>query len=129
MRHYETLIVVKPTLTESEIQGQIDSIQETIKELGGDIRAVQNIGLRKLAYEIDKNVRGHYTVIYHYSPTSIISEVERKLRYNEDVLRFLTIKYETKKEISKFNEFVKRVAGSEKPAEKTQTQEEKSTEA
>jgi len=65
-------------------------------------------------------------VFYHYSPASIIIELERKLRYNENVLRFLTIKYETKKEISKFNEFVAQITGKveEKAEEKEESKEE-----
>jgi len=112
MRHYETLVIIRPTLTESEIEEQIESIKNLINELGGEVKAIKRIGIRKLAYEIDKNPRGYYVVFYHYSPASIIIELERKLRYNENVLRFLTIKYETKKEISKFNEFVAKLTGN-----------------
>ena len=126
MRHYETLVIIRPTLTESEIEEQIESIKNLINELGGEVKAIKRIGIRKLAYEIDKNPRGYYVVFYHYSPASIIIELERKLRYNENVLRFLTIKYETKKEISKFNEFVAQITGKveEKAEEKEESKEE-----
>jgi len=61
------------------------------------------MGARKLAYEINKNERGFYTVIYHKSPSSAIAEIERRLRYNEDALKFFTVKYSNKKEIAEFD--------------------------
>jgi len=55
--------------------------------------------MRDLAYEVKKQKRGYYTITYFKSPTSAIKEIERNLRINENVIRFITIKYEKKKEI------------------------------
>ncbi len=123
MNHYETLVILKPTLTEEETANQIDAVKESITEQGGEIVAVNNMGMRKLAYEINKNERGYYTVIYHKSPASSIAEIERKLRYNEDALKFLTIKYSNKKEIA---EFERQVANC---GAKAESKEEASSEA
>ncbi len=106
MNHYETLIIIKPTLTEEETQKQIDALKEHINELNGEVVATKDMGLRKLAYEINKNPRGYYAVVYHKSNGNSIAEIERKLRYNEDILKFFTIKYANKKEINEFNKQV-----------------------
>ena len=106
MNNYETLFVIKPTLTEEETAKQIESVQNSVKELGGEVVATNDMGLRKLAYEIDKNPRGHYVVVYHKSPTNAIAEIERRLRYNEEVLKFFTVKYTNKKEIASFEQQV-----------------------
>jgi len=106
MNCYETLFIIKPTLTEEEAAKQVELVKTNITEQGGEISAVNNMGVRKLAYEIAKNERGNYTIIYHKSPASSIAEIERKLRYNEDVLKFLTVKYSNEKEIAQFDKLV-----------------------
>jgi small subunit ribosomal protein S6 len=126
MNCYETLIVVKPTLTEEEIAKQVEQVKQNITEQNGEVAGVNEMGMRKLAYEINKNARGFYAVIYHKSPASAIEEVERKLRYNEDILRFFTVKYSNKKEIA---EFEKQVASCNGKKEETSAKEEASSEA
>ena len=106
MNSYETLFIIKPTLTEEETAKQITTVANSISELGGEVVATNDMGLRKLAYEIDKNPRGHYVVVYHKSPASAISEIERRLRYNEEILKFFTVKYTNKKEIASFEKQV-----------------------
>jgi small subunit ribosomal protein S6 len=98
MRNYETLFVLKPTLTEEEAAKQIEAIQNVITANGGEIAATDKIGVRDLAYEVQKHKRGNYTIVYYKAPGSAIKEIERNLRINEDVIRFLTVKYENKKE-------------------------------
>jgi small subunit ribosomal protein S6 len=64
--------------------------------------------MRKLAYPIDKNERGYYHVIYYSIAPSAISEIERRFRINEDILRFVTIKYDTNREIAAWNHLVQK---------------------
>ncbi len=118
MRHYENLVIIKPTLTAEEIAKEVEGIKEVISANGGEIEAVDEIGTRKLAYKIDKNERGYYVVVYYKGKPSSIAEIERKFRINENLLRFLTVKYENKKEIKFWGEFAKK-AGSKnsKPSE------------
>jgi len=109
MKHYELLFVLKPTLTDEENSKQVEIINAVITNNGGEIAAVDNIGMRDLAYEIQKNKRGYYTITYFTAPTSAIKEIERNLRINENVIRFLTVKYENKKEIAQWEKSVKEV--------------------
>lgn len=115
MNCYETLFVLKPTLTEEEIAKQIELVQTSITDEGGEIAATDIMGMRKLAYEIDHNERGYYTIIYHKSPAALVAELERRLRYNEDILRFLTVKYSSKVEVAHFEKLV--ASNSSKKAE------------
>jgi|GEM_PF-742005 len=112
MNHYETLFILKPTLTEEEINGNLEKIKESLTSQGANILAVNSIGLRRLAYPVKKNERGVYYVLYYMANGSVIAEFERRLRFNEDVLKFLTIKYRTKREISKFEMFVSKINGN-----------------
>ena len=108
MRHYENLVVVKPTLTAEEIQEAIKAIEEVITSNGGEIAATDTIGMRKLAYPIEKNERGYYHVIYYTSEPSAIIEIERRFRINEELLRFITIKYNSNREINAWNGLVEK---------------------
>ncbi|AXX94080.1 MULTISPECIES: 30S ribosomal protein S6 [Arcobacter] len=99
IKHYETMFILKPTLTEEETVAQIDGIKAILEKNGAEIAAVENVGIRELAYEIEKCKRGYYYVIYFKGNPSGIAEIERNYRNNENVIRFIFIKYESKKEI------------------------------
>jgi len=114
MRHYENLVVVKPTLTAEEIQAAIKAIEEVITSNGGEIAATDAMGMRKLAYPIEKNERGYYHVIYYTINPSAIAEIERRFRINEELLRFVTIKYDSNREVKAWNELVEKAKKSTK---------------
>ena len=108
MRNYENLVIVKPTFTAEEIQSSIAAIEEVITSNGGEIATTNAMGMRKLAYPINKNERGYYHVIYYSVAPSAITEIERRFRINEDLLRFVTIKYDTNREIKAWNQLVQK---------------------
>ena len=109
LRHYETMFILKPTLTDEEKEKNIENIKNVIVENGGEVAALDKIGVRELAYEIDKFQRGDYYIVYYKAPASTVLELERQMRYNEDLLRFMTVKYENKREIKRWEEAVKNV--------------------
>lgn len=100
LKHYETMFIVKPTLTEEETQGQIENIKAIIAKNGGEIVACDDMGSRELAYEIEKQKRGYYFVAYFKGEPAGIAEIERNYRINENIIRFIFIKYENKKEVA-----------------------------
>jgi len=116
MRHYENLVVVKPTLTEEEIQNTIAMVESIITDNGGNIVIRNDMGMRKLAYPIDKNERGFYSVIYFEGEPSSINEIERRYRINEELLRFVTIKYDSKREVAAWTQQVEKVQATAKKA-------------
>ncbi|NPA29065.1 MAG: 30S ribosomal protein S6 [Epsilonproteobacteria bacterium] len=111
-RHYETLFVVKPTLTEEEIKAQIENVKSILTKNGAQIAGEFDWGMRKLAYEIEKNQRGYYYVIYYTAPGALIKELERNFRYNEEIIRFLNVKYENKKEIKAWQNLVNKAGAA-----------------
>lgn len=108
MRNYENLVIVKPTLTAEEIQASVKAIEEIITSNGGEIATTDTMGMRKLAYPIEKNERGYFHVIYYSVAPSAISEIERRFRINEELLRFVTIKYDTNREKAAWNQLVQK---------------------
>jgi small subunit ribosomal protein S6 len=121
MRNYENLVIVKPTLTAEEIQASVKAIEEVITSNGGEIAATSSMGMRKLAYPIEKNERGFYHVIYSSIAPSAISEIERRFRINEDLLRFVTIKYDTNREKAAFNGMVEKAKKAAEAPAKVET--------
>ena len=100
IRHYETMFIVKATLTDEETQAEIATVKANIEKNGGTIVSVDDMGSRNLAYEIEKQKRGYYYVIYFTAPSESISELERNYRVNESIIRFIFIKSESKTEIT-----------------------------
>ena len=108
MRHYENLVIVKPTLTEEEIKNTLAIIEEVIVSNGGEIIGRDAMGMKKLAYPIEKNMRGYFYVMYYTIAPAAISEIERRFRINEEILRFVTMKYDSKREIKAWNTMVEK---------------------
>lgn len=98
MRHYETMFILKPTLTQEEIDAKIEFFKNILLNNGATIDGCINMGMRNLAYEIKKNKRGYYYVIYFKSAANIIAELERNYRITEDIIRFIVINYKNKRE-------------------------------
>ncbi|MBD3840868.1 MAG: 30S ribosomal protein S6 [Campylobacterales bacterium] len=110
IKHYETMFIVKPTLTEEETAAQIATVKANIEKNGGEIVSCDDMGTRNLAYEIKKNKRGYYYVIYFKAPTESIAELERNYRINENIIRFIFIKYENTGEIKQWTEMSQEAA-------------------
>ena len=115
MRNYENLVIIKPTLTAEEIQSNIQAIEEVITSNGGEIAATNAMGMRKLAYPVNKNERGYYHVIYSKIAPSAITEIERRFRLNEELIRFVTIKYDTNREVAAWNQLVEKALKASAP--------------
>lgn len=119
MKRYETMFILKPTLTEEEIRQKIDFYKDVITKNGGSIETCLDMGMRNLAYEIKKHKRGYYFVIYFTTQPQSILELERLYRINEDILRFIVIKYESKKEQKQWQALVDRA--NKKPESSVET--------
>ncbi len=119
MTCYETLFVLKPTLTEEETASQIAKVKDVIAKNGGELLAADDMGMRKLAYPVEKHNRGYYTVLFYKSEGTLIKELERNLRINEEVIKFLTVKYVKQKELAQFNKLVESANKKAEPATET----------
>lgn len=124
-RKYELLFVLKPTLVEEELQAKINYLKEILEKNGAVIAALQDMGTKKLAYQVQKFERGYYGVFYFEAPTDSIVEVERNLRISEDFIKFMTVRYEKQKEIRHWNKLVEKFT----PKAEVKTEEPTATEA
>ena len=106
MTCYETLFVVKPTLTEEEITAQITKVKDVLAKEGAELVGTNDMGMRKLAYPVEKHARGYYTVLFYKAAGTTIEELERNIKNNEDIIKFLTVKYSKNKEIAQFDKLV-----------------------
>ncbi len=125
MRHYELLVILKPTLTDEEKVTQVDFLKNLLEKNKALLEALEDKGTRNLAYEIEKNKRGHYFVLYFKSPAKAIAEIERLVRLNENIIKFMTVKYENKKEIAFWEKLANNVnKKNQKEIKKTEEQKE-----
>lgn len=92
MSLYECVLIARNDATQQQVEALADQITTGLEAGGGEVKKREYWGLRTLAYRIKKNRKGHYMLLGIDSPPSAISEMERLLRLNEDVLRFLTVR-------------------------------------
>ena len=90
MAFYESVVIARPELTETQIDNLINNLSDIITKDGGKVVKKEQWGLRSFAYKINKNKKGHYFMLNLDSAPTIIFEYERQMRINEDVIRFLT---------------------------------------
>jgi small subunit ribosomal protein S6 len=89
---YECVLIARSEVTQQQVDGLTDQITGQIESDGGAIKKREYWGLRSLAYRIKKNRKGHYVLLGIDAPPATVTEMERQLRLNEDVLRFMTIR-------------------------------------
>lgn len=94
MPYYETVFIARQDLTESQVKDLTKGFEDIIKKENGKVTKTEQWGLRSLAYRINKSRKGHYTLIEMDAPGDAVIELERNLRLNEDVMRYMTIKLE-----------------------------------
>ena len=92
MAFYESVVVYRQDLTEPQVKEKAAKYTEIIKELGGDVKSTEFWGLKNLAYVIRKNRKAHYVMFNIELPGAQISELERRCRIDEDVIRFLNVR-------------------------------------
>ena len=92
MALYESVIIGRQDLTNSQFETLIDEFISIIKSNEGEIKKTEYWGIRNLAYKINKNRKGHYYMLNIEGPSATISEYERLLGLHEDIVRFLTIR-------------------------------------
>lgn len=86
MRHYEIVFMVHPDQSE-QVPGMIERYSETIKQGGGTIHRLEDLGRRQLAYPINKLHKAHYVLLNIEASAEVIEELETAFRYNDAVLR------------------------------------------
>lgn len=90
MALYESVFIVRQDVTAAQVDALADEYTKIIEDSGGSIDRREYWGLRNLQYRIKKNRKGHYVLFNLNAPAASVQEMERNMRLNEDVLRFLT---------------------------------------
>jgi small subunit ribosomal protein S6 len=101
MRRYETIIIVRPgASSEDELNGIIEKFTGIVKEHGGTVAKVDKWGLKKLAYVIKKEQQGSYVLYAYECAPAGVAEMERQLRIDDRVLKYLTVKLDAEEEVA-----------------------------
>lgn len=105
MTNYESVLIARQDLGTSQVNNIVSELSDVIKKEGGEVVKVDNWGLKNLAYRIKKNRKGHYVLMNITAPANAIAEFERIMRFNEDIIRYMTVKVdEFNSELSSSNE-------------------------
>ncbi len=93
---YETLFIVNPTLSEDDIKATVDKFTALVAE-NGTVGEIDEWGKRRLAYPIDDITEGYYVLVNFTSESSFPAELERRYNIDENIMRGIVIRLETKK--------------------------------
>jgi len=88
------VLVISPAITDENLPGTIEKVNQFITGKGGDITEVAPWGKRKLAYPIKRFVEGHYVMTRFKSDAKIVKELDASLKLSEEVLRHLIVRQE-----------------------------------
>ncbi|MFT8363843.1 MAG: 30S ribosomal protein S6 [Sporolactobacillus sp.] len=101
MRKYEIMYILRPDMEEEQEKAVKEKLAAILTGNGAEINEVKEMGKRRLAYEINDSNTGVYTVLYVTAGNEAISEFDRLVKINDDVLRFMIIRDERKPEEAK----------------------------
>jgi small subunit ribosomal protein S6 len=124
MRNYESLYIVHPDVVGDELTAIVEKFQKVLTDHAVEIYKLDNWGTRKLAYPIQKVERGCYIQTLFTAAPEVIAEFERRLRLDEKILRFLTVRLD-----EEFPEIVEEEPVEDAAEEATDAAAEESTEA
>jgi small subunit ribosomal protein S6 len=96
MRIYEELFIVRPNATEEEIDQAVEQIRQVVTGAGGTLDKVEKWGVRKLAYRVRKHEDGYYVLVQFSAPPDAVTEIERRLRVSDTVIKYLTVRIDRK---------------------------------
>ena len=99
MSLYETVFIARQDISASQVETLIETFAALIAEGQGEVKKREYWGLRTLAFRIKKNRKGHYVLFNIDAPPAAVAEMERNMRINEDVLRYLTVRVDELEEV------------------------------
>jgi small subunit ribosomal protein S6 len=91
-RTYEIMFIVRPDVEEAELDKLIEGFSANVTSGGGEVKSVEKMGRRRLAYTVRKFNDGFYVLLNVAAAGSLIAEIERRLRVSEQVIKFITVR-------------------------------------
>jgi small subunit ribosomal protein S6 len=98
MPFYEHTFMARPDVSTQQVETMTDQYKSVIEAAGGTVAKIEYWGLKTLAYRIKKNRKAHYALFNIDAPAAAVAEMERQMKINEDVLRFMTVRVEALEE-------------------------------
>ena len=95
MSYYENVFITRQELGDKDINGVISNLTAILKNSNASVMHTEMWGLRNLAYKIDKNKKGHYVMLQIEGDGAAIKELERNMRIDENIIRFLSLKIDS----------------------------------
>ncbi len=95
MNKYETVFIINPNVEEEGIKALVDKFSNVINN-DGKVESVENLGKKKLAYEVKKNSEGTYMLINFEAAPSLVAELERVYRITDEVIKFIVVRKDEK---------------------------------
>ena len=92
---YEHVFLARQDVTPQQVEAMVDQYKGVIEQNGGSIQKTEMWGVKSLAYRIKKNRKAHFTMFNLDAPPAALAEMERQMRINEDILRFMTLRVES----------------------------------
>lgn len=93
MNKYESVIIINPTVEAEKIKTLVQKFTDLINN-AGNVEKVDEVGKKKLAYEVKKNKEGYYVIINFEAQPELIVELERNYRITDEVLKFIVVRAE-----------------------------------
>ena len=91
-RTYEIMFIVRPDVEEAELDKLIEGFSANVTNGGGEVKSVEKMGRRRLAYTVRKFNDGFYVLLTILAEGKLITEIERRLRVSEQVIKFITVR-------------------------------------
>ncbi len=98
MAFYENVFIARQDVSTTQVEALTEAFNTLIESNGGKVTKKEYWGLKSLSFRIKKNRKGHYMLLNIDAPAAAVHELERNMRINEDVIRYLTVRVETLEE-------------------------------
>ena len=92
MPFYEHVFIARQDLSQAQVDALAETVTNVITEYKGEVHKTETWGLKQLAYQIQKNRKGHYVMLSAEVSGEAIAEIERQAAISEDIIRWMTIK-------------------------------------
>ena len=89
---YEHVFIARQALSDAQAEGLVEHFSTVLSDNGGKVVESEYWGVKTMAYKINKNRKGHYSLLRSDAPAAAVQEMERLMRLHDDVMRVLTIK-------------------------------------
>lgn len=93
MNKYESVVIINSSLEEAKIKATVEKISNLINS-NGKVESVEEVGAKRLAYEINKQKEGYYVVFNFEAEPNSITELERVYRITDEVIKFIVVRKE-----------------------------------